>query len=52
MFTALGILPYDVSTSITTNVDMEPARTIINWSYVLGLAAIVGSILIVAGIDG
>ncbi len=50
MHTALGINLYDWPNSISTNVDMGPAQVFINWSYVLGLAAIVGSIVIVAAL--
>ena len=48
MHTALGINLYDPLNSITTNVDMGPARTVINWSYWLGVAAIVGAIVVIA----
>ena len=48
MHTALGINLGNAPSSMTTNVDMGPARVVIDWGYVLGLAAIVGSIVIVA----
>ena len=49
MLTALGITMSDYgSSSMTTNVDMGPQLTVIDWGYVLGVAAIVGSIVVVA----
>lgn len=50
LFTALGIDNMDIPNSITTNVDLGPAKTVINWGYVLGLAAIVGSIIVIAAL--
>ena len=47
MPTALGIRLDGSTSSMSTNVDMGPAQVFINWSYVLGLAAIVGAIVIV-----
>lgn len=50
MRTALGIQLYNFPLSMTTNVDMGPVLVVIDWSYVLGVAAIVGSIVIVAAL--
>ncbi|MCW4047785.1 MAG: hypothetical protein NWE99_09565 [Candidatus Bathyarchaeota archaeon] len=36
--------------SMTTNVDMGPERTIIDWNYWLSLAAVVGAIVIIAAV--
>ncbi len=47
IYTALGI-PDDPFNSITTNIDMGPARTVINWTYWLGLAALVGAVAAIA----
>lgn len=47
IFTALGI-PDDPFSAITTNVDMGPERTVINWTYWLGLAAVVGAVAVIA----
>ncbi len=45
---ALGINIYDPFNSLTTNVDMGPARAVINWSYWLGVGAVVGAIVAIA----
>ena len=50
MFTALGISMYYWAGSISTNIDMGPTRTIIDWGYVLGLAAIACSIIMVVAV--
>jgi len=50
LFTALGIDNSDSPNSMTTNVEMGPAKIVINWGYVLGLAAFVGSIILVAAL--
>ncbi len=47
MYTALG-LNFMWFNSMTTNVDMGPARTVIDWSYWLSLAAVVGAIVAIA----
>ncbi len=48
MPTTLGINLYDSFNSITTNVDLGPTLTMIDWNYVLSLAAVVGAVVIVA----
>lgn len=49
MLTALGITMYDYgSSSMSTNVDMGPQLTVIDWGYVLGVAAIVVAIVVIA----
>jgi cytochrome c-type biogenesis protein CcmH/NrfF len=48
MHTALGINFDGGFNSITTNVDMGPARTVIDWSYWLGLAAVVVAVAVIA----
>jgi len=50
LFTALGIDNLDIPNYMTTNIDMGPAKIVINWGYVLGLAAIVGSIVVVVAV--
>jgi hypothetical protein len=47
VFTALGINNHGIPNSMTTNVDLGPAHILINWGYVLSLAAVVGSIVLV-----
>jgi hypothetical protein len=46
MHTALAINLYDSPNSMTTNVGMGQGQVFINWSYLLGLAAIISSIVI------
>ncbi|MGD6805459.1 MAG: hypothetical protein ACQCN4_00660 [Candidatus Bathyarchaeia archaeon] len=48
MHTALGINFDGGFNSMTTNVDMGPTRAVIDWSYWLSLAAVVGAIAIIA----
>jgi hypothetical protein len=48
LFTALGINNQDIPIYVTTNIGMGPEKTVINWGYVLGLAAFVGSIVVIA----
>lgn len=48
MPTALGIKLLGGFNSISTNVDMGPARTVIDWSYWLSLTAVIGAIVIIA----
>jgi hypothetical protein len=48
MHLALGINLYDGPSSMTTNVDMGTVRTVIDWSYWLSIAAVVGAIILIA----
>jgi hypothetical protein len=48
MITALGLNLLGGFNAMTTNVDMGPERTLVDWSYWLSLAAVVGAIAIIA----
>jgi hypothetical protein len=47
MFISLGLHPFTMPERMFTNVDMLPPKVIIDWSYVLGLAGIGGSIILI-----
>ncbi|MGD6805458.1 MAG: hypothetical protein ACQCN4_00655 [Candidatus Bathyarchaeia archaeon] len=51
LFKALGIYDtFQAAEFSSSNVDFGPQSTIINWSYVLSLAAVAGSIAIIAAV--
>jgi hypothetical protein len=45
---ALGVSLNELPNSVTTNVDMGPAKLFIDWGYLLGLAAVIACIVLVA----
>ena len=47
LFTALGISNMEIPNYVTTNIDMGPAKIVINWGYWLSVAAFVGSIVVI-----